>query len=53
MPNIYQLAGIWCSCCEYILRGKPRNGKFKEMMMLNPVIKIKEFRNISLSSLGT
>jgi hypothetical protein len=30
----------FCPCCGYRLRGKPRNSKFKEMMMLNPVIKI-------------
>ncbi|HJU59978.1 MAG TPA: hypothetical protein VJ583_09515 [Nitrososphaeraceae archaeon] len=30
--------GPWCPCCGYRLRGKPRNSKFKEMM-LNTIIK--------------
>ena len=32
--------GFYCPCCGYKLRGKPRNSKFKEMMMLNPLSKI-------------
>jgi hypothetical protein len=27
--------GLFCPCCGGRLRGKPRNKKFKEMMMLN------------------
>jgi hypothetical protein len=30
---------IWCPCCGYRLRGKPRNGKFKELMLLHTMIK--------------
>ena len=32
--------GFYCPCCGYKLRGKPRNSKFKEMMILNPLSKI-------------
>jgi hypothetical protein len=28
--------GIWCPCCGYRLRHKPRNGKFKDMMRMIP-----------------
>jgi hypothetical protein len=27
--------GVWCPCCGYRLRNKPRNGKFKDMMMMS------------------
>jgi len=29
----------FCPCCGYRLRGKRRNSKFKEMMLLNTIIK--------------
>lgn len=46
-----KVEGLWCPCCGYRLRKKPRNLKYKKIMRENQSVERRAAANISLSNM--